>query len=70
MKFEELDIRPEIFRAVQDMGFEEATPIQAQAIPVVMTGVDTESDMCRKTEKYRRWYCAPPENWPFRWRKN
>ena len=40
MKFEELDIRPEIFRAVQDMGFEEATPIQAQAIPVVMTGVD------------------------------
>ena len=40
MKFEELDIRPEIFRAVLDMGFEEATPIQAQAIPVVMTGVD------------------------------
>ncbi len=40
MKFEELDIRPEILRAVQDMGFEEATPIQAQAIPVVMTGVD------------------------------
>ena len=40
MKFEELDIRPEIFRAVQAMGFEEATPIQAQAIPVVMTGVD------------------------------
>ena len=40
MKFEELDIRPEILRAVQDMGFEEATPIQAQAIPVMMTGVD------------------------------
>ncbi len=40
MKFEELVIRPEILRAVQDMGFEEATPIQAQAIPVVMTGVD------------------------------
>ena len=40
IKFEELDIRPEILRAVQDMGFEEATPIQAQAIPVVMTGVD------------------------------
>ena len=26
MKFEELDIRPEIFRAVQDMGFEEGNP--------------------------------------------
>ena len=35
MKFEELNIKPEIFRAVEDMGFEEATPIQAQAIPVM-----------------------------------
>lgn len=40
MKFEELDIRPEILRAVEDMGFEEATPIQAQAIPVIMSGQD------------------------------
>jgi ATP-dependent RNA helicase DeaD len=39
-RFEELNIRPEILRAVEDMGFEEATPIQAQAIPVMMTGVD------------------------------
>ena len=86
MKFEELDIRPEIFRAVQDMGFEEATPIQAQAIPVVMTGVDMIGQAQTGTgktaafgipllqkvdpENYRRWYCAPPENWPFRWRKN
>ena len=34
MKFEELDIRPEIFRAVQDMGFEEATPIHTLASSV------------------------------------
>ena len=35
MKFEELNIKPEILRAVEDMGFEEATPIQSQAIPVM-----------------------------------
>lgn len=40
VRFEEMEIAPEIVRAVEDMGFEEATPIQAQAIPVMMTGVD------------------------------
>lgn len=40
LRFEEIDVRPEIIRAVEDMGFEEATPIQSQAIPVMMTGVD------------------------------
>ena len=40
MKFEELQLYPEILRAVTEMGFEEATPIQAQAIPAVMSGRD------------------------------
>lgn len=40
MRFEEMDICPEILQAVKDMGFEEATPIQAQAIPVMMSGAD------------------------------
>jgi len=40
LKFEELEVRPEILRAVEDMGFEETTPIQAQAIPIMMSGVD------------------------------
>ena len=40
MKFEELNIKPEILRAVEDMGFEEGTPIQSQAIPVMESGVD------------------------------
>lgn len=39
-RFEELEICPEILRAVEDMGFEEMTPIQAQAIPVMESGVD------------------------------
>lgn len=40
MKFEELNLDPAIIRAVQDMGFEETSPIQAKAIPVVLEGKD------------------------------
>ncbi len=40
VKFEELGLSPQIMRAVKEMGFEEATPIQSQAIPVVMSGAD------------------------------
>ena len=30
--FEDLDLNPQILRAIKEMGFEEATPIQAQSI--------------------------------------
>lgn len=40
LKFEEIGLRPEILKAVKMMGFEEATPIQAKAIPVMSTGQD------------------------------
>ena len=40
MKFEELNIDARIMRAVEDMGFEEASPIQAQAIPQLLEGRD------------------------------
>ena len=40
MKFDELDLLPSILRGVMEMGFEEATPIQSKAIPVMMTGQD------------------------------
>ena len=40
VRFEELNLYPQLLRAIKEMGFEEATPIQAQAIPVVMSGVD------------------------------
>ena len=40
IKFEEMNISEEILRAVLDMGFEEATPIQSQAIPAVLEGKD------------------------------
>ena len=32
-KFEELQLDDRIIRAITEMGFEEASPIQAQAIP-------------------------------------
>jgi ATP-dependent RNA helicase RhlE len=38
--FEELGLRPELLRAVADSGYTHPTPIQAQAIPVVLAGRD------------------------------
>ena len=38
--FEELGLRPEILRAVTESGYTTPTPIQAQAIPVVLAGHD------------------------------
>ena len=40
VKFEELQLDDRILRAVTDMGFEEASPIQAKAIPVELEGYD------------------------------
>ena len=40
MKFDELNIDVRILRAIEDMGFEETSPIQTQAIPAVCEGID------------------------------
>jgi ATP-dependent RNA helicase DeaD len=40
MRFDELNIKEEIIRATQDMGFTQASPIQEKAIPVVLEGKD------------------------------
>lgn len=40
LRFEDMNISNEICCAVLDMGFEEATPIQSQAIPVILEGKD------------------------------
>ncbi len=40
LKFNELNLSPEILRGVKEMGFEEASPIQSKAIPIAMTGAD------------------------------
>ena len=40
LQFSDLELDSRILRAVAEMGFEEASPIQAKAIPVVMEGKD------------------------------
>ncbi|MDR1368105.1 MAG: DEAD/DEAH box helicase [Candidatus Accumulibacter sp.] len=40
MRFDELGLAPELLRAVSDQGYATPTPIQAQAIPIVLAGRD------------------------------
>ncbi|MDR3253863.1 MAG: DEAD/DEAH box helicase [Endomicrobium sp.] len=40
LKFTELNLSNEILKAVKDLGFEEATPIQSLSIPKMMKGLD------------------------------
>ncbi len=39
-KFDELQLNPNILRAIEEMGFEEMSPIQAKAIPMILGGKD------------------------------
>ena len=38
--FSQLSLTPKVERAIAQMGFDEATPIQSEAIPLIRTGVD------------------------------
>ena len=40
MQFNELNLRPEILQAIEAKGYTRPTPIQAQAIPAVLSGCD------------------------------
>ncbi len=40
MSFDQLGLSPELLRAVADQGYTEPTPVQAQAIPLVLEGRD------------------------------
>lgn len=40
-KFEQLGLSNEVLKAIKDMGFSKPSQIQEQAIPVLLTGVDT-----------------------------
>jgi len=40
LKFSELNLLPEMQRAIDELGFEQTTDIQAEAIPLLRTGVD------------------------------
>jgi len=38
--FHDLNLRPELIRAIEELGYSEPTPIQVQAIPLVLAGKD------------------------------
>lgn len=38
--FAEFGLEPKVLQAITELGFEEATPIQEQAIPLALTGSD------------------------------
>ena len=40
IRFEDLGLAPEILRALNDQGYVHPTPIQAEAIPIVLKGID------------------------------
>ncbi len=40
MKFSETGLHPSVLEGIEAMGFEEATPVQEQAIPVILEGKD------------------------------
>ena len=40
LMFSEMNLSPELQKAVMEMGFSETTPIQAQSIPVILEGLD------------------------------
>ena len=40
--FSELGLSPELLKAIDKLGFEQASPIQAEAIPVLFAGKDIE----------------------------
>ena len=40
MKFSDLALNPTLLQAIDDAGYTETTPIQAEAIPAILTGRD------------------------------
>lgn len=40
LSFDSLSLSPEVKRAIGEMGFEKASPIQSQAIPILLQGLD------------------------------
>lgn len=51
MRFDELGLAPELLRAVSEQGYNEPTPIQAQAIPLVIEGKDLKASAQTGTGK-------------------
>lgn len=57
MSFAELGLSPLILRAVEELGYREPTPIQRQAIPVVLAGEISSLRHKREQVKQRHSPC-------------
>ncbi|NLX62444.1 MAG: DEAD/DEAH box helicase [Tissierellia bacterium] len=51
MRFEEINLSEDIYKAIKDMGFEEMTAIQSEAIPVLLEGKDIIGQAQTRTGK-------------------
>lgn len=71
MSFTDLNLRPEILKALAELGFVTPTPIQAAAIPKALTGIDLSASAqtgTGKTAAYilpilNRWVSNPGRKW-------
>ncbi|MFR3752422.1 MAG: hypothetical protein ACLTW9_09205 [Enterocloster sp.] len=64
VKFDELQLDERIIRAITEMGFEEASPIQAQAIPVADGGQGHDwPGTDRNRQDGRIWSAAVYRKW-------
>jgi ATP-dependent RNA helicase RhlE len=57
MRFDELQLAPELVRAVKDRGYEIPTPIQQMAIPEALAGKDVLGRPRRGRERRRHSCC-------------
>ena len=61
VRFEEMGLSEEIQKAVRYMGFEEASPIQAKAIPAMISGIDLigqpDAAACNNRKSCRNFFC-------------
>ena len=58
--FADLGLRPELLKAVEEQGYTTPTPIQVQAIPLVLTGRDVMGGAQTGTGKTAGLHAAPP----------
>ena len=55
--FSELGISPEVLKAIDKLGFEQAAPIQAEAIPILLQARTSSANPKQDPEKPRRLPC-------------
>jgi superfamily II DNA/RNA helicase len=58
MNFENLSLTKPLLRAVREQGYESPSPIQRQAIPIVLKGVDLLASAQEKRQHLHYLFCS------------